>query len=249
MIVSHRNRFIFFKPLKTAGTSIEAFLSRSCGEKDITTGPSISDNKLIEPAFIERNNKDDNGVHRFHSHTYPDLFYKLSKSKWGDYTKITCVRNPWDLCVSYYWWSMLSTDHSSMTSNRNHFIEKGMFIFKEDNYAEVIRKFKKFLFSPSEIGKNNCDGPETFPMVIDFLARESERFIRDDIDFYIRFENIKDDLQAVCSNIGIQPGDIPRFKTSHRRLDIHYSEYYDNIAKSVVEKKFQACIEKFNYYF
>ena len=39
MIVSHSNKFIFFKPMKVAGTSIEAVLWRSCDrESDIYTG-------------------------------------------------------------------------------------------------------------------------------------------------------------------------------------------------------------------
>ena len=37
VIVSHKHKFIFIKTRKTAGTSIELFLSRFCGEKDIIT--------------------------------------------------------------------------------------------------------------------------------------------------------------------------------------------------------------------
>ena len=37
MIVSHRHRFIFIKTLKTAGTSIEVYLSDHCGPEDVLT--------------------------------------------------------------------------------------------------------------------------------------------------------------------------------------------------------------------
>src|SRR5438552_19056899 len=37
MILSHKYRFIFIKTAKTAGTSIEVFLSRHCGPQDIVT--------------------------------------------------------------------------------------------------------------------------------------------------------------------------------------------------------------------
>tara|TARA_B100001029_G_C14899989_1_gene360340 strand:- start:298 stop:702 length:405 start_codon:yes stop_codon:yes gene_type:complete len=134
-----------------------------------------------------------------------------------------------------------------MWSTPDHF--KDVQIRQGDSYADVIRKFKKFLFSPASIRDYVDPNTEFFKTTLDFLLRESDRFTTDDIDFYIRFENIDKDIKSLCKNINIPPGDIPRFKSTQRKRSMHYVEYYDNIAKSVVGEKFKNYIEKFGYYF
>ena len=43
MIISHANKFIFFKPLKVGGSSVEVALIKSCGSSDIITGTDYLD--------------------------------------------------------------------------------------------------------------------------------------------------------------------------------------------------------------
>ena len=51
MIISHRHKFIFFKTKKTAGTSIEVWLSQFCGPDDILTPLTNADEEDIRQAF------------------------------------------------------------------------------------------------------------------------------------------------------------------------------------------------------
>ena len=65
-------------------------------------------------------------------------------------------------------------------------------------------------------------------------------------DFFIRTENIGEDLNAACSLIGIP------FKSIHHRnksTHKHYSEYYDDETRQIVAEKFAQDIEYFGYEF
>ena len=46
MIVSKKNNFIFLKTAKTAGSSIEFYLSQFCGSKDTITSLRPNEEKL-----------------------------------------------------------------------------------------------------------------------------------------------------------------------------------------------------------
>lgn len=80
MLVSHDHKFIYIKPKKVAGSSIQAYLARFC----------------------------ENGIN-FHrdpkSHMKAKDVKKLVGDEiWNSYLKITSVRNPWDKTVSLYFW-------------------------------------------------------------------------------------------------------------------------------------------------
>lgn len=91
MIISHRNKYIFFKALKTAGTSVEVALARSCGLNDIIT-PIAEENRYKHPS---KNYKG------FFNHIKPlEIKEKIDKEIWKSYFKFTIIRNPWDETVS-----------------------------------------------------------------------------------------------------------------------------------------------------
>jgi hypothetical protein len=90
MIISHKFRFIFIKTIKTAGTSIEAWLSSRCGTDDVFT-PVIP----AEPGHQPRN------FDGFHNHISAwRVRQAVSPEIWNSYFKFCVERNPWDKTVS-----------------------------------------------------------------------------------------------------------------------------------------------------
>lgn len=92
MIVSHKYRFIFIKNGKTAGTSIEVFLSRLCAAYDVVTPIYPS----VEP-HLPRN------CQGFYNRmTSAEIRARIGVKTWRNYFKFCVERNPWDKAISYY---------------------------------------------------------------------------------------------------------------------------------------------------
>ena len=130
MIISHKHKFIFFKPLKCAGSSVELSLIPHCGDEDIITGSGYED-ELIESNFlyVPRNNlsvisQAINGSDTitevapiYHTHTTPSALRDKHEnySKISDYYHFSIVRNPFDALVSYFWWSFYGPDIAKLS--------------------------------------------------------------------------------------------------------------------------------------
>jgi Sulfotransferase family len=93
MIISHKYKFVFVKTYKTAGTSLEAYLSDCCGDEDILT-------EIYPPV----SNHQARNVGAYYNHM-PACHIRraLGDSLWDSYFKFCVERNPWDKVLSYYW--------------------------------------------------------------------------------------------------------------------------------------------------
>lgn len=102
MIISHKHKFIFLKTKKTASTSIEIALSKVCDRHDIITPLYYSDD-IVRRKF--HGMPPQNFTQGMKNHTTAEDLIKLINIKtWDEYTKVTCVRNTYDMMISKYYW-------------------------------------------------------------------------------------------------------------------------------------------------
>jgi len=120
VIISHKYRFIFIKTRKTAGTSVEVYLSQICADSDIFTPitPPVASHKprnykgIWNPVHEYRMTKGWKARRmileffrrrRFYNHIPAAIVRsRMSEVTWQDYFKFCIERNPWDKTISHY---------------------------------------------------------------------------------------------------------------------------------------------------
>jgi hypothetical protein len=71
-------------------------------------------------------------------------------------------------------------------------------------------------------------------------------------DFYIRYENLIEDIKTVLDKLGITEynmDDLPNHKSNRRLPKLPYQSYYDDETREIVAEKFKREIEQFGYTF
>ena len=253
MIISPSKKFIFFKPMKTAGSSIEFALALSCSSTDLVTGGTASEQK---EGYVTQNNlyyvkEKDEYFKRFHQHTPPQSLELRLKSelfeKYTEYDWITMVRNPWDTLVSYYWWNDSVSEYLYKYNEEK--------INESDSRKTVQRKFNNFIFNlVTEYSNNGTTSPTEPGMfetmtAFEYLKKYNIQFIDPRMDYYIRYEHLEQDFEHVVDTLGLYNVELPRFKTSQKKIKEHYSYYYTPETRKIVAEGFKDYIEKFDYKF
>ena len=233
MILSHRYKFVFFKQMKSAGSSIELALTPFCGPDDILTGTPYDNEKSM--GYHERNNK--LGYRQvWHQHAPPEEFFNVCGETYSEYLKFTTIRNPFDAIVSYFWWAFYSPD----TTLQDHILRPE----PTDTSLILKNKFATFLQTYANF---NTTGKQQ--MVLEWFASRYTMFYNHSVDHVLRYEQLELDFSGVCGRIGLSPITLPRLKSEIRKSPLGYQDYYDVNTFNLVNNYFENVLNNFGYNF
>jgi len=229
MILSHKHKFIFIKTAKTAGTSIEVFLSKHCGPDDIVTpiAPPLEGHQPRNyegfinplPEILERPGKIFSALQ--HSFTSREKFYnhmparqirnRVPADVWNDYFKFCVERNPWDKVLSHY---HMHAARESGSLSLDEYLARGRFPINYFRYTD----------------------------------RSGTKLI---VDRVLRYENLLAELGQVFSQLKIPfDGKLGVAAKSEYRTDRRpYQEVFNDRQRRIVEKAFAKEIELHGYNF
>jgi len=229
MIISYEHKFIFIKTAKTAGTSIEVFLSQQCGAEDIITpiAPPVEGHQprnheqLVNPIselvrqpegllaalrnVFERRKK-------FYNHMPAWLIQRRVPVRvWNTYFKFCVERNPWDKVLSHYY---MTASRAGGSLSLDQYLAGGRFPINYFRYTD-----------PS-----------------------GARII---IDRVVRYENLIRDLAEVFTRINVRfEGNLGvRAKSDYRTDYTPYQEVFNEDQRRIVEQAFAREIELHGYRF
>jgi len=166
-------------------------------------------------------------VDRTTKHLIGSTAKKIYEPYWDDYFKFSFVRNPWARTTSLGKYSRFFGVS----------LQKGKINFG--------RYFDKFY--PLEIDHRSKSHEDSFDPIENAIYLN---ILNVKLDFIGKFENLQQDFNIVCDQIGISHQKLVHAeKSTDKNYNKHYTEYYDDETRQIVAEKYAKDIEHFGYKF
>jgi len=144
-----------------------------------------------------------------------------------NYYKFSIVRNPWDRAVSdYKWWTRPNSPFF-------HFLKNTTL----EDYLLIRNGYEKINHLNDSTGR-----ADHFYTQYSFIEIGGVCVM----DCIIKFENLQQDFNIFCDQIGMPQQKLPHTNKTNRK---HYSEYYNQKTIDIVAQLYHKDIEYFDYQF
>jgi chondroitin 4-sulfotransferase 11 len=158
----------------------------------------------------------------FQHRTALEILDVVGEKRWKDRFSFAFIRNPWDKVASHYHYRV-KTNQTGLGSNPLSFKD-----WVRLTYGEQALPY--------------YDKPKMFMPQVDWVADENDRIL---VDYIGRFENLQQDFQYCCNQIGVVAS-LPHLKPSERG---DYRRYYDDATAEIVRNWFAKDVAAFGYSF
>lgn len=219
VLVSFEKQFIYTKTVKSAGTSVEVFFQPYCVPPDYGDDPWVPGEIVTDYGIVGFRGKDRPAETIWYNH--------MPAAEVRHYLGDEIWRHFFKFCVVRNPFDKVVSRYffSLSEEERDH--------LRTRDFAEIKRGFLAFL-SQGKLGRDR------HAYVIEGAVC---------VDFFIRYENLGEDVAEVCRRLDIQRdlADMPRLKSQFRFCDAHFSEFYDEEAEAIVARAYAFELEHFGY--
>jgi hypothetical protein len=230
MIVSHEHKFIFLKTKKTAGTSIELALSALCGDADVIT-PLTEIDEALRAGHRGAQNWRLHGWWGSPRPFWQRRFVKFTAEDYGFYNHMPAEQARALLNDDTVWRS-----YFKFAFDRNPWDRQVSFYHHRYRREAEPPPFSSFIKGDSRARINNY---EIYSIDGDVA-----------VDFVGRYERLEEDLKHALAEVGLTLDQaLPRAKTTFRKSDKPYRDYYDSDTRAIVGDWYQREIKLLDYAF
>jgi len=223
MPVNHENKIIFIHIPKTGGTSIRKFLNLTPSEED------PSNQETIDYFKEQKIDYDYN-----HPTAYAYKRYGL-KEYFETYFKFTFVRNPYDRCLSQFFWANGGHQKRDILPSHAPWLDLKP---KEDFSKKAFSNFLVKYTRQTQSYKSHRAGQSNF------ILDENGNSL---VDFIGKYENLKEDLIKILDILKINKS-IDELVHRHKNLvEYDKSQYLTQKNKELIYNKFKKDFELFGY--
>jgi hypothetical protein len=219
VLVSHTHRFIFLKTKKTASTSVEAYFEPFCLDNPPKRIREMRHEHISEVGIVgARGSRQRRAKATFHAHMSAwDVLRAIGPRTWLRYFKFTTIRNPYDKCVSMFYFRFAKDQE-----------------LLQGSFQKVREAFRDWMLAGSHGHDRYVFRIAGLPVVNQFIRYERLHEDMAEVCDRLGAPYAPDKLPRFKTNTPV----------ADRR---HFSEYYDPDTDAVVQRAFGWELNRFGY--